>query len=207
MAGTPRDERDPDPARDVGDAWQWGLETSRVMGERLLELYSQVGTTAFTRVAGGGGGDELRQVRRDIERWVDLSVDVFDRAFSVMRRLADDGNGNGSGAGPPPDRVSLIGLAGGTCVGELWLHNLADGERPAPVLRSTGLLSADGSSIPSSAIRFEADPAAIDGRGRRNVSVLVEVPESALPGIYHGQIVSDASPDAPVALRLDVRRG
>jgi hypothetical protein len=45
------------------------------MGERLLRPYSQAGAAAFTRLA-GDGGDELRQVRIDMERWVDLSLEI-----------------------------------------------------------------------------------------------------------------------------------
>ena len=203
MAGSPGDEFGRDRAGDLDDAWQWGLETSRLMAERLIDLYSDVGTATFSRLA--GDGDDLRQIRRDMERWVDLSVELFDRAFSVMRRLGDNADGNGQRT--PVHGVSLIGLAGATCIGELWLHNLSDGDRTPPELRSTGLLSADGSEIPRAAVRFSVDTEPLNGHGRRRVSVIVDVPSSTRPGIYHGQILSDASPDAPVALRLDVRDG
>ena len=188
---------------DAGDVWQWGVETSRLMGERLLDLYSQVGTATFERLR-GNGSDEVRQVRRDMERWVDLSVELFDRAFSVMRRLDGDANTNGDRG--PVDQLTMIGMAGAACIAELWLHNLSDDERGAPVLRATGLLSAAGWEIPAAAVRVDVERAPLDGRGRRSVSVIVDIPGSTPAGIYHGQILSEASPDRPVALRVDVRR-
>lgn len=199
MAGTTGEDHGRDPVDDLGDAWRWGIDASRQMGERLLELYGEVGAAAFDGL-GRNGNDELRQVRRDMERWVDLSVELFDRAFTVMRRLAgDERNGNG-----PSPAASLVGRAGARCSGEIWVHNVSDGDRRPPVLRCPGLTSADGSHIPASQVIIEVDPGPLSAGASRRVSVLVDVPAAA-SGIYHGQILSDASPDSVIPLRLDVR--
>lgn len=199
MGRTTGEEHGRDPVDDLGEAWRWGIDASRQMGERLLELYGQVGAAAIDGVA-RNGGDDLRQVRRDMERWVDLSVELFDRAFTVMRRLGGDER-NGNGAVPA---ASLVGRPGARCSGEIWVHNVSDGDRRTPVLRCPGLTSADGSQIPASEVTIETDPGPLRAGASRRVAVLVDVPASAA-GIYHGQILSDASPDSVIPLRLDVR--
>ena len=171
------------------------------MGERLLGLYSEVGTAAFNRF-GRDGGEDLRQVRIDMERWVDLSVELFDRAFAVMQRLGADGNDDR----PPAERLSLVGAAGTTCVGELWVHNVSDAERTPPVFRCGGLTSARGDEIAASQVSFRVGTEPLNGRTSRKLFVVVDVPASTMPGIYHGQVLSDASPDAAVPLRVDVGR-
>lgn len=200
MGGTTGEEHGRDPVDDLGEAWRWGIDASRQMGERLLELYGQVGAAALDGVA-RNGGDDLRQVRRDMERWVDLSVELFDRAFTVMRRLGSDER-NGNGVAPAP--ASLTGRPGARCSGEIWVHNVSNGDRRTPVLRCAGLTSADGSQIPASHVIIETDPGPLRAGASQRVSVLVDVPASAA-GIYHGQILSDASPDSVIQLRLDVR--
>lgn len=192
------EERGRDPVDDLGEAWRWGIDASRQMGERLLELYGRAGAAAFDGLA-RTGSDDLRQVRIDMERWVDLSVELFDRAFSIMRRLgSDEGNGNGAAPG-----VSLAGPAGGRCSADVWVHNVSDGDRQAPVLRCPGLTSAAGSQISESHVWIETDAGPLPSGGSRRVSVVVDVPEDAA-GVYHGQILSDASPDSAIPLRLRV---
>jgi len=171
------------------------------MGERLLDLYSEVGESAFTGF-GRPGGDDLRQIRIDMARWVDLSVELFDRAFVIIRRLGENGDHGGAS-----DSVSLVGSAGESCVGELWVHNVADSERTPPAFRCAGLASFEGDRIAGSEVRFDVNAEPMNGQTSRKVYVVVAVPSSTAPSIYHGQILSEASPDTAVALRVDVRDG
>ncbi len=202
MAGTAGENQGRDPVEDLGEAWRWGIDASRQMGDRLLELYGEVGASALDGLA-RNGGDELRQVRMDMERWVDISVNLFDRAFSLLRVLAGDGqNGNGNGHGAP-ERIFLTGPAGGRCRGELWIHNVAGGERSSPVIRASALTSGVGGEIAASHVRIEADPAPLHGGASRRATVVVDVPADAA-GVYHGHILSDASPDSVILLRLTV---
>ena len=204
MAGT-AGEQGRDPVDDLGEAWRWGIDASREMGERLLELYGEVGSSAFNGL-GRNGGEELRQVRMDMERWVDLSVALFDRAFSLLRVLGGDG-GNGSGNGSAAqERLSLAGRAGARCSGELWVHNVSGGERSTPVLRCSALTSAGGDEIAASRVCIEADPAPLQGGASRRATVVVDVPAAAV-GVYHGYILSEASPDSVILLRLTVDDG
>jgi hypothetical protein len=201
MAGTAGENQGRD---DLGEAWRWGIDASRQMGERLLELYGEVGKSAFDGLA-GNGGDELRQVRIDMERWVDLSVTLFDRAFSLLRVLGGDGqngNGNGNGHGAP-ERISLRGPAGARCGGDLWVHNVSGGERATPLLRCSALNSAAGDEIAASHVLIDTEQEPLHGGASRRVTVEVDVPADAA-GVYHGQILSDASPDSVILLRLTV---
>ena len=201
MAGQSEDEQGREPIDDLGEAWRWGVDASRRMSERLLDLYGQVGAATLDGLA-RNGTDDLRQVRKDMDRWVDLSVALFDRAFAVMRTMAGEGNGAGAGA---PERISLCGAPGDTCTGELWVHNVAGGERRAPVVLCSALTSATGGEIPASQVRIDAGRGPLDGGTSRRMTVAVDVPPGAA-GVYHGHIVSDASPDGVILLRLDVAR-
>lgn len=201
MAGTSGEHGGRDPIDDLGEAWRWGVGASRLMGERLLELYGEVGAAAFNG-ATRHGEDDLRQVRIDMERWVDLSVELFDRAFSIMRRMAGDEQRGNEAA----DGVSLTGRAGARCTGELWVHNVSDGDRRPPVMRCPVLASAGGDQIPASHVKIEIDPVPLRGGSSRRVSILVDVPGSAC-GVYHGQILSDASPDSVIPVRVKVENG
>lgn len=200
MPGIPGDEGGREPTGDAGEAWRWGVEASQLMADRLLDLYREAGATTFSG-ANRDLGDDLRRVQIDMERWVDLSVEVFDRAFAVLRRLG--GNGHRE---EHDERVSLVVSAGHRASGQLWIHNLAGAQRSVPVLRCPGVSTADGNEIAGSRVCFESDPAPLGGATTRRVLVVVDVPPSASPGVYHGQILSDASPDAAVALRVVVQR-
>ncbi len=195
MPGTPGDERDGEG--DQGDPWQWGIEASRQMGDRLFDLYRQLGTAGLGRTD-GDLDEELRRARIDMERWVDLSFEVFDRAFALVRRLADEGGNPRAVDGA--ERVSIVGAPGVTCSGPMWVHNLSDDERAAPWLRCAGLASAGGAQIDGDRVHFDGGREPLPGRWSRQLTVVVEVPESAPPGTYHGQILSDTSPEHAVPL-------
>src|SRR5215212_779026 len=74
-----------DGLRELGDVWRVGLDGAQVMAERVLDLYANLPATA--RMTTGDPDAELRRVRIDLERAVDLSVDVFDRVLTIAARL------------------------------------------------------------------------------------------------------------------------
>lgn len=202
MAATPGDHAGRDPTGDLGDAWNWGFEASRLMGQRLLELYSEVGEATFSRF-NREKSDDLRQIRIDMERWVDVSVELFDRAFVIMKRLGDNGRDDGASVG----NLALVGSPGASSIGELWVHNVSDAERTPPALRCTGLTSFQGDLIGGAQVRFQVDTGPLNGQTSRKVYVVVAVPAAAAPGIYHGQVLSAASPDSALPIRIVVRDG
>ncbi len=69
-----------DGLRELSDVWRVGLDGAQVMAERVLDLYTNLPATA--RMTPGDPDTELRRVRIDLERAVDLSVDVFDRVLT-----------------------------------------------------------------------------------------------------------------------------
>jgi hypothetical protein len=74
-----------DGLRELSDVWRVGLDGAQVMAERVLDLYTNLPATA--RMTPGDPDTELRRVRIDLERAVDLSVDVFDRVLTLAARL------------------------------------------------------------------------------------------------------------------------
>lgn len=181
---------------ELSEPWRWGLETSNFISRRLLDLYGELGSNGSRADL----DEELRRARIDIERWVDLSVELFDRSFRILRRLAADGSSD-----TRPDSVSLDADPGTTACGEMWLHNVSAGEQTSPGLHCPGLWSAGGAELEGSRIRFVVDPGPLPGRSSRRVAVVVDVPASASPGAHHGVILSDASPEVAIPLRVVVR--
>lgn len=197
MAGTGRED-DHSQAGTGGDAWSWGTEMSRAMAERLLGMYRDMGSMAADKDLDG----QIRRIRADLDRWVDLSVEVFDRAFSVVRHLAGS-----DGHHPPETRargVSIFGAPGRTLSGEVWSHNVSAEDRPVPELACTGLVSAEGSEISRDRIRFESDGDGVEASSSRRAFVVVDVPATAPAGTYHGQIVAASAPDSAIALAVHV---
>ena len=145
-------------------------------------------------------GEELRRLRIDLERWVDLSVELFDRSSTLLRRLVEDG----SDGRPSAEVVVVNGVPGAGCTADLWIHNVSEGERSAPTLRCAGLASAGGDVIESSHVRFHVDSGGLPRGSSRRVSVVVAVPQVSPPGLYHGLILADASPDSAISLRVRV---
>jgi hypothetical protein len=189
-----------DGLRELGDVWRVGLDTAQVMAERVLDLYRNLPATA--RMAPADSGAELRRVRIDLERAVDLSVDVFDRVLTIAARLD-----------PSPDRhdhrhahevVELEVAAGRTASAELWAHNVSLTSRPAPGLRCSALANFDGTRIPETCVRIDCAPHPVEAQNSRPVEVFVDVPASTPVGTYHGLILSDDDSDASMRVRLRV---
>jgi hypothetical protein len=195
----PRDEDGASEADgDVGDLWSWSVDTSRVITERLLGMYRELGTSAI-RLATGDLDGELRRVRMDAERLADLSVEVFDRMVVVARRLAEQ---NGSANGEPGG-VSLHVRPGHTASAQVWLHNVSSDDHPAPTLFCTPLTAPDGSRIPETDVVVGLASEPIAAWNSRGVVVTVHAPESA-SGLYRGWLLSDADPDSAIAVRVEV---
>ncbi len=193
-------EGNTDPAFDIGDLgdlWSWGFDTSRAMSERVLEMYRDLGSSA------GVSRDvesELRHVRLDLERLADLTVDVFDRLLTVVGRVVKE-------RGEPQaerDGIALRASAGETASAEVWVHNISTEERPTPQLLCTDLATADGSQIPSSRIRLDLAIAPIAAANSRKFLLVVDVPDMSPQGVYHGLLISDASSDSVISVRVEV---
>jgi hypothetical protein len=196
----PEGEGNTDPAFDIGDLgelWSWGVDTSRAMSERVLEMYRDLGSSAEVS---RDVESELRHVRLDLERLADLTVDVFDRLLTVVGRVVKETND------PKAERdgIALQASAGETASAEGWVHNISTEERPAPRLLCTDLATADGSQIPSSRIRLDLAVAPIAAANSRKFLLVVDVPAMSPQGVYHGLLISNASSDSVMSVRVEV---
>jgi hypothetical protein len=188
-----------DGLRDLGDAWQVGIDTAQLMAERVLALYRDLPASA--RVVSGDLDTELRRLRIDLERAVDLSMNVFDRVLTLVTRF--DPATRQDQTGSAGDVVELDAPSGGRAATNLWVHNISATRRPAPSLRCDGLTSYAGDRVPARCVDFSASPLPIEARSSRSVLVTVEVPAGTPAAVYHGLILS--SDDAEVAMPLRVR--
>ncbi len=189
-----------DGLRELGDVWQVGLGTAQVMAERVLDLYRNLPATA--RMVPGDSEAELRRVRIDLERAVDLSVDVFDRVLTMAARL--DPSPDGADHRNAHEVVELEVAVGGTASTELWVHNVALTSRPAPDLRCSALTSFDGNRIPETQVRVDCASQPIEAQNSRQVEVFVDAPAGTPAGMYHGLILSGDDPDASMRVRVRV---
>ena len=201
MPAEPQPDEDPadlaDGLRELGDVWRVGLDSAQVMAERVLDLYRNLPATA--RMAPGDPDAELRRVRIDLERAVDLSVDVFDRVLALARastrRSATAAAGRARGRRPR-------GHHGGAASTGLWVHNvwLTSSARPGSVAARSRLRRQRDRGV--SARRRRPQP--IEARNSRAVEVSVEVPVGTPVGTYHGLILSGDDPDTSMRVRVRV---
>jgi hypothetical protein len=116
------------------------------------------------------------------------------------------------GAGTPPgvatETLVLPPTApGGSARTRLWVHNATRSEAPAVDLRVTELVSASGRTLPAPAVSLAPDRLDIPAGSAREVWLAVRVPAGQAPDHYHGLVMTPASPERPLMLRLEVRGG
>jgi hypothetical protein len=189
-----------DGLRELGDAWRVGIDSAQVMAERVLDLYRNLPATE--RMVPGEPDSELRRLRIDLERAVDLSVDVFDRVLTLAARL--DPSADARDPHDTPEVVALDVAAGTTASTELWVHNVSAVSQPAPDLRSSALTSFDGSGIPETSVHIDCAPQPIEAQNSRQVTVSIAAPAGTPAGLYHGLILSGSDPDTSMRLRVRV---
>jgi hypothetical protein len=183
---------------ELGDLWSWGLETSRAISDRLLDMYRDLGSSAI-RIATGDLDSELRRVRVDAERLADLSVDVFDRMVSVARQLASQ-----NGSRPDvQDALAMRVSPGRSVSAQVWVHNVSSDDHAVPRIFSTPLVAADGSRIAETDVEVELAAEPIAPRNSRSAVLTVRAPATAC-GIYRGWLLSDADPESAIAVRIEV---
>jgi hypothetical protein len=188
----------PDPAADGGDAgveglWQFGLAASQAMAERVQQLYRDLPSGEVP----GAAETELRQLRVDLERAADVSLDLFDRVLAVLRRL-DPATPAEPAAG---DELVVRARAGERAAEGLWIHNVSDAAQPPPPLRCSEVADFDGVCLPPDCLRVDCAAQPIDGRNSRFVELVVDLPATTPRGTYHGLLLSR---DPRITLRVRV---
>jgi hypothetical protein len=188
-----------DGLRELGDVWRVGLDTAQVMAERVLDAYRDLPATA--RMVSGEFDAELRRVRMDLERAVDLSMDVLDRVLTMASRMDPLAAGrDGKGA---VEVVELEVAAGDTGSAEFWVHNVSAASSPAPDLRASALTSFDGDTVAETHVRVECAAQPIEAQNSRQVEVFVDVTAGTPAGVYHGLILS-GDDESSMRVRLRV---
>ena len=183
----------------LGDLWQFGLDTTRTMADRVQDLYAGLSSG---RGASDGIDDELRQLRIDLERVVDLSVDVFDRLLHLTRRVERRGD-HGPEAG---EAVAIRAAPGARGTAAVWVHNVSVSEQPSPDLRCGALTMFDGTELPAHGVHLVGSPNAIAANNSRQLDLVVEIPGDAVPGVYHGLVLARA-PEASIRVQVEVTDG
>lgn len=190
-----------DPARDLGELWSFGIEASQAMAQQLAAMYQDLPSLLLWPT--GDLDAELRRLRIDLERAVDLAVDVFDRMLTLSRRAADraaDAHATNDG-----DRLLLLrGSPGGIGVGELWIHNRGDDHEQVPVLWCTDLHSGEGNRIPAECLELTATDTAITPGSTRRVAVRIAIGSDTPSGAYHGLVLARDDHDVSFRVRVDV---
>ena len=198
-------QRQPDgDAPDLGDGlreldglWRFGFATSQAMAERVQQLYQGLPSGA----ARGELDADLRQLRIDLERAADVSIDLFDRVLALVRRLDP---AEASGDSTENELLVVRVPAGGRGAAELWAHNMSDASERPPQLRCSPLADFDGVRIPDSCLRFECAPGPIEGRNSRRVELVVDVPQDTPRGSYHGLLLTRGDPQVAFRVRVEV---
>jgi hypothetical protein len=190
-----------DPNRDLGELWSFGLEVSQVMADRIVEMYREL--PSILQGASGDLDTEMRRLRIDLERAVDLAVGVFDRMLALSRRVA------GNGAGAPDDsgdnRVLVLRASpGGVGSGELWIQNRGESDEPAPALWCTDLRSAEAHVIPADWVEVTTIDTPIAARSSRSARLRVALASDTRTGTYHGLVLARDDPDLTFRVRVDV---
>lgn len=202
----PEDAHDAQDAASVtdelGELWRFGFDAARTMTERVLDLYQGLPSGLAFGVSDADTEAELRRLRIDLERAVDLCVDVFERVLSVARRIGVRDDAQRAGR----DDVVIDAAPGSSGTAVLWIHNTSTDRRPAPVFRCTGLVEFDGAEIPTGAVSVRCSDAPIDPGTSRRVEVSVDVPRDTRAGSYHGVLIS-RRPDTAMAVRVEVTNG
>jgi hypothetical protein len=195
----PVDAPDPDDAAAPVDGaeglWEFGLAASRVMAERVQQLYRDLPSGEVP----GAADTELRQLRVDLERAADVSLDLFDRVLALVRRIDP-----ATPAEPTPSDELVVRARAGERAGEgLWVHNLSDASQPPPELRCSEVASFEGVCLPPECLRIECAAQSIDGRNSRFVELVVDLPATTPRGIYHGLLLA-RDPQLTLRVRVEV---
>jgi hypothetical protein len=205
-----------DPWSVAGDVGQAGLRAAGAVVEQLLALSRRltdvpmpISTFEPSPAGTAGPAQELRRLRADAERLIELYGDWTRALLDGFTELAEGRGGT--------DRLVAGPVAAGTgATTTAWLHLLDGAGIPEAPLFATDLVAHDGVVLAGTAVSF--DPSTLGARahtsdtaapgertaGPTEVRVTVTVPAGAAPGTYHGTVLATGLPEVHLALRVDV---
>lgn len=177
----------------VGVVQRFGLFSAATVVDRYVEIVDRT----ITRDPLAPPSDD-----RGSGRLVDRAVQMAD----AFVRLLDTSAAQLDARGPTTETLVLPETpAGLSAEASLWVHNTTPSPSPTVVLHVSGLVSPTGHTIPADAVSLRPqriDPVAAGTS--REVRLRVRVPVDQPAALYHGLVVSSASPTEPMTLRLAV---
>lgn len=198
---------DPDNnLRAIGEIQAQGFRAATEVVDRLLRSAKPPPADGAHLGDAGGHGGATAEADRVLEMGQQL---IGHLARSVREALAPQGNVAGvdlaqaRGTGV----ITIVCPADtATATAEVWLHNTGLVDLGKVRLRSSDLLSHEGSVIDSAAVRFEPDAVPMPGRSGRGVTIEVEVPGALPAGRYRGTLLADGYPDVWLPVAVTVAR-
>jgi hypothetical protein len=210
-------------AADFGsDIGALGLRAAASIVDQMLSLSRQLTEVRFplvpldpealaqTDASGNGDGNghappppgdrrqQMRQLRADAERLIELYADWTRALLDGAARLADVDRA-------PVELLVAKGSPGEPASATAWLHVLDGPPAPAARLHATDLASHDGTVVPGRLIAFDPPAATTSDRATSlEVTLTIAVPDGATPGTYHGHVLADGLPEVCLPLRLEV---
>ena len=182
----------------LGDLWQFGLDTTRSMAQRVEELYAGLSGArpcpgSTTSCGSSGSISSVRSTCRSTCSTVSCRV-----ARRVERR--DDL------APVVTEAVAIRATPGEQRSAAVWVHNVSAAEQCAPDVRCGPLTMFDGTALPDAGVQLVTSTIPIAANNSRRLDLVVDVPGDAAPGVYHGLVLA-RPPDASIRVRVEVTNG
>jgi hypothetical protein len=206
-----------DPLRRLADAQRLAVETADASFRAFTRF---LGTPDVARRPStgepepdGDADDEpgFAELRRSVTRSFDLYLELAERMFDSSTRSMETAlrvrgvTVTGQEHQPPWIPVRVEGEPGTRPATTAWLHNMTEAALDHVELRSTGLASFAGATIPAASVRLS--PAALEqvaAGSTVSVAITVDLPSSLPAGTYAGYVLTTV-PDAVLPLLVDVR--
>jgi hypothetical protein len=146
--------------------------------------------------------EQLRRLRADADRIVELSADVTRLLIDTTLGMAEDAVG---------DRASAVAAvlgpvaSGSSTHTTVWLHVLDGPSSGTARLHCSPLVHHTGAVLPPDVVTFA--PGSVDTAFLRTsirVEVTATVPDGTAPGLYHGVVQAIGLPEVALPLRVEV---
>ncbi|HEY6474891.1 MAG TPA: hypothetical protein VIY26_18505 [Acidimicrobiales bacterium] len=217
-----------DAARLAKDVQDLGFATARSIVERFVDLFAQfagagppgAGTAAGGESAASGRGADakaapfwlggsdgsMRKLQADMVQATDAYLSLMGQFSEASLGLFDTTRWWQPSSAEHDDLLLPQVAPGGRASARVWLHNTtastASGLRPW----CPGLATHSGGTLPAAAVTCQPERIdRLESGASSDVLVTVAVPDDAVPGTYHGQLLVEGLPDVVFPLRVRVQ--
>jgi hypothetical protein len=165
-----------------------GIGAARQIEERLLNVSETRSTNPDEVIA---------RFRKDAHEVVDIALDVLSASTRSISGLAQrisvgDAEGPPTARAPYAPTIALPGevARGGSGSVPFSLENDGDAETARFTFQATDLVNAEGESISARQVTFEPPALTVPPHDRESVTISVQVPADAAPGVYSGLVLA-----------------